>query len=274
MKHFKLCRYIFCAALLFSTSAYATLNTDSRAIYDRMDRLERDITLLQRRLYKGNDAVETTTSTATQLDIPEGSVQHLYAKIAELEQLVTQMTGQFEELTYQVAQTQADLKKINADIDFRFSEMQAMKNEPTEIETIQNIPQPEKPKDAKSAYNAAYDLLKQLKYEQAEIALKDFLATYPNDELAGNAQYWLGETYYVRHQYEQAAVAFANGFKNYKKSSKAADNLLKLGLTMQQLDKKKEACTAFKSLKKEFPKASELILSRAQKESKKLGCDK
>ena len=43
---------------------------------------------------------------------------------------------------------------------------------------------------------------------------------------------------------------------------------------MQQLDKKKEACTAFKNLKKEFPKASELILSRAQKESKKLGCDK
>ena len=274
MKYSKLCRYIFCAALLFSTSAYATLNTDSRAIYDRMDRLERDITLLQRRLYKGNDVIETTTSTATQLDIPEGSIQHLYAKMAELEQLVAQMTGQFEELSYQFAQTQADLKKINADIDFRFSEIQAMKNEPKEIEPMPSITQPEKPKDAKSAYNAAYDLLKQLKYEQAEVALKDFLATYPSDELAGNAQYWLGETYYVRHQYEQAAVAFANGFKNYKKSPKAADNLLKLGLSMQQLDKKKEACTAFKSLKKEFPKASELILSRAQKESKKLGCDK
>ena len=270
----KFCRYLLCGLFLLSTPVWAQLNTDSRAIYDRMDRLERDITLLQRRLYKNDDSTPKTQTPAIHSDIPEGSVQHLYAKIADLEQLVAQMTGQFEELSYQVAQTQADLKKINADIDLRLSEIQEQKNNTPATAEPLPVQQKEKPKDAKSAYNAAYDLLKQLKYSEAEVALKEFLATYPNDELAGNAQYWLGETYYVRHQYEQAAVAFANGFKNYKKSSKAPDNLLKLGLSMQQLDKKKEACTAFKSLKKEFPKASELILSRAQKESKKLGCDK
>ena len=117
-------------------------------------------------------------------------------------------------------------------------------------------------------------MLKQLKYEEAEEALQAFLKDYPEHELAGNAQYWLGETYYVRGQYEPAAVAFATGFKNYKNNTKAPDNLLKLGLSMQQLGKKKEACTAFKNLKTKFPKASDVLLSRAAKESDKLGCDK
>ena len=129
-------------------------------------------------------------------------------------------------------------------------------------------------KDAKNAYNDAYNLLKQLKYDEAEEALQAFLKDYPEDELAGNAQYWLGETYYVRGQYESAAVAFATGFKKYEKNTKAADNLLKLGLSMQQLGKKKDACTAFKNLKTKFPNASDLLLSRAKKESDKLGCDK
>ena len=271
MKYLKFCIVNVLSFYLASSTALAQLNTDSRAIYDRMDRLERDITLIQRRLYKNDENVKVETMT-TQNNIPEGSVQHLYTKMAELEQLVAQMTGQFEELSYQISQTQADLKKINADIDFRLSEIQTNK---TVVEKQPEVVlEAEKPKDANTAYDEAYSLLKQLKYEDAQIALENFLATYPEHELAGNAQYWLGETYYVRRQYEPAAVAFATGFKNYKNSSKGADNLLKLGLSMQQLDKKKEACTAFKNLKKEFPKASDLILSRAEKESKKLGCNK
>ena len=254
------------------TPVLAQLDTNERAIYDRMDRLERDITLLQRKLYKGNKE-NVSAQEVNYQEIPEGSVQHLYAKIGELEQLVAQMTGQFEELSYQVTKTQEDLKRSNTDINFRLSEIQNTKPV-LDVQPVLELDKKEKNKDAKTAYDEAYNLLKQLKYEDAQIALERFLAAYPEHDLAGNAQYWLGETYYVRRQYEAAALAFATGFKNYKNSSKGADNLLKLGLSMQQLNKKQEACTAFKNLKKEFPKASDLILSRAEKESKKLGCNK
>ena len=55
---------------------------------------------------------------------------------------------------------------------------------------------------------------------------------YPNDPLAGNAQYWLGETYYVRKDYKNAAAAFAEGYQKYPKGPKAADDLLKLGMSL------------------------------------------
>ena len=269
MKHcFKF--FLFLGIFVFAVEAKADLNVDARALYDRMDRLERDITLMQRKLYKGGQNAGGSAQS-----MQEGSVQHLYAKIGDLEELVAQMTSQMEEYSHQLSVLQEEVKRINADVDFRLNEMKQ-----TATATTPATPEPaaekkeEKPKDAKSAYNEAFDLLKQLKYEEAEESLQSFLKNYPDDELAGNAQYWLGETYYVRGLYEPAAVAFATGFKNYKQNSKAADNLLKLGLSMQQLGKKQEACTAFKNLKKEFPKASDTLLSRAAKESDKLGCDK
>ena len=259
-----------------SVPAYAELNVDSRAIFDRMDRLERDVTLLQRRLYKkDDDAVGASQNTAASEQMPESSVQQLYLKLNDQDRALSEMTAQVEELAFQLAQLKEEVKKINADVDFRFKELAGRPATLPAINprpVVADVPENDAPKDPKAAYNDAYNLLKQLKYEQAEVALQDFLQKYPDHELAGNAQYWLGETYYVRGLYEQAAVAFATGFKKYKKSTKGADNLLKLGLSMQQLGKEKEACTAFKNLKKEFPKASDLLLSRAKKESNKLGC--
>lgn len=267
---------LFLSIFVLITPAKADLNVDARAMYDRMDRLERDITLMQRKLYKNGQDTSSNGPVSSQMQ--EGSVQHLYAKINELEALVSQMTSQMEENAHQLTVLQEDLKRINADVDFRLNELKNA-NVPPEPQKQEEVAETkeekkEKPKDAKTAYNEAYDLLKQLKYEEAEEALQAFLKDYPDNELAGNAQYWLGETYYVRGQYEPAAVAFATGFKKYNNNTKAADNLLKLGLSMQQLGKKKEACTAFKNLKTKFPNSSETLLSRATKESEKLGCDK
>ena len=95
---------------------------------------------------------------------------------------------------------------------------------------------------------------------------------YPKEKLAGNAQYWLGETYYVRKNYDKAAVAFAEAYKNYPQNYKAPDNFLKLGLSMQELGKKDEACAVFKNYAKEYPEAPVAFRQRAEKEAGKIGC--
>src|SRR5205823_13886042 len=54
-------------------------------------------------------------------------------------------------------------------------------------------------------YSHAFGLLRQADYPAAETALKAFVEQHPNDPMAGNAQYWLGETYYTRGRYAEAA---------------------------------------------------------------------
>lgn len=121
-------------------------------------------------------------------------------------------------------------------------------------------------------YQYAWGLLRAQDYAGAEAGLRAFVAQHPEHTLAGNAQYWLGETYYVRKDYRQAAVAFAEGYQRYPNSVKAPDNLLKLGLALAQIGEKADACEAFAQLGRQFPTVPQSLKDRAQRERQRLAC--
>ena len=121
-------------------------------------------------------------------------------------------------------------------------------------------------------YQYAWGLLRAQDYPGAEAALRSFISKYPQHALTGNAQYWLGETYYVRKDYRQAAVAFAEGYQTYPNSAKAPDNLLKLGLALAQIGEKADACEAFAQLGRQFPTAPQSLKERATRERQRLAC--
>ena len=121
-------------------------------------------------------------------------------------------------------------------------------------------------------YDYAFNVLRQADYVRAETALRMFLEANPTDTLAGNAQYWLGETFYVRGDFEQAAVEFLSGYQTFPNSNKAPDNLLKLGLSMARLGQTDGACTALSRLATEYPEANDTIRRRAQTERARLTC--
>jgi tol-pal system protein YbgF len=125
---------------------------------------------------------------------------------------------------------------------------------------------------ASEQYNSAYGLLKQADYPAAEEALRIFVAQHPDDPLAGSAQYWVGETYYVRGKYAEAASAFAEGYKRYPKGAKAADDLLKLGMSLARANQKQNACVALAQLDRDFPSLGSAIKERAMAEKKRLSC--
>lgn len=125
---------------------------------------------------------------------------------------------------------------------------------------------------AQDQYRYATSFLAKSDWAGAEKALKAFLAAHPKGELAGNAQYWLGESHYVRGDYNNAALAFAKGYKDFPKSAKGPDNLLKLGLSLANLKKTDSACATFERMSKDFPSAPQSIKSRVAAERKKLRC--
>ena len=125
---------------------------------------------------------------------------------------------------------------------------------------------------AKQLYETAYGFLLQTNYGAAEAAFDDFLNRYPNDALSGNAQYWLGESFFVRGQFKQAASAFLKGYQSYGKSAKAPDSLLKLALSLDRLGQRDAACSSFGELSTRYPAASAPVKTRAENERRRLGC--
>jgi len=124
----------------------------------------------------------------------------------------------------------------------------------------------------KQLYETAYGYLLQQNYGAAETAFEDFLVRHPNDGLAGNAQYWLGESHFVRGQYKQAAGAFLKGYQTYARSAKAPDSLLKLAMSLDRLGQKDAACTSYGELNTRFPNAPQNVKARADSERRRIGC--
>jgi len=90
-----------------------------------------------------------------------------------------------------------------------------------------------------AVYAQAFDALKAGSYSVAITGFKDFLATYPQSPLAENAQYWLGDAYYVNHDFDAATGAFRTVIKKWPDSRKTPDALFMLGKT--QFDQKQYA---------------------------------
>lgn len=248
MKSFFLC------ALLIATPALSDLTTDM--INDHLDRLDNDIILIQQTLSQKEERPSIKSEATVPLE--------LYTQIEEQDKVISGLTAKVEELTHAQEELKEKLQTLQSDIEIRFEEKNKSEKFPEKKET---------PKlTDKEAYDKAYNFMLQTKYAEAEKEFQKFLADYPDSTLVGNANYWLGESYYARGQYELAAGIFSDGLTKYEKSTKAADNLLKLGMTMGKLEKKDEACGFFKLLPDKFPKADKKLTQKAIEESKKLSC--
>lgn len=265
---------------------------------DRMDKLERSMKNLNKKL--GNNYVGSMKRPA------DDSADAAVVQAQDLEENVRQLTGEVERMGFEREEQTEKQKRIQDDNNQRFIDLE---NRLREIERRLQQADAEKDraekalkaaekkrkdqeaaalkaendkkdkikatygkKNAKTLYNEAFASIKKQDYKTAEKQFEAFLELYPKNDLAGNAQYWLGESYFARGQFDKAAIAFAEGFQKYRDSQKAPDNLFKLGLTMARMNKKEEACIAFKNFSAEYPKVSESMKKRLQKEMNKLSC--
>ena len=115
-------------------------------------------------------------------------------------------------------------------------------------------------------YQAAFNLMKDGKYDEAAAALRDFLARNPQHELAPNAMYWLGEAYYVRRDYPAALAAFEGLLKDYPGNRKTPDALLKVGFCQAELKRPGPARTALARVVQEFPDTQAAAEAKARLE--------
>ena len=123
-------------------------------------------------------------------------------------------------------------------------------------------------------YEFAVSFLKVGDYETAEFALRQFIDIHSKHELAGNAQYWYGETFRVRQLYQDAATAYLDGYQKYPKNKKAPINLLKLGVMLVQIGEKEQGCAMIVGVKNQYPKANQSVFQKAEYEKKKFNCEK
>jgi len=284
---------------------------DAAALQDRIARLEQEIADL-RRLVTAGEIPSSQSQGPTQVggEMPPTLAAQMQVRMSQIEQELRTITGQFEEMSFQIQQLDDRMDTALSDVEYRLSVLEGnapgtpppsagatpggsspttpgpynppeMGGAPTPV-----APQPSnggasgEPTQTASLpdgtpseqYDHAKALLRQRQFEEAAGVLQAFIDAYPDGPLTGNAYYWLGETYYVRGMYDQAITRFGQGYKTFPDHPKAPDNLLKLAMSLGASDRTSQACAAFTELERKYPNAGSNLKSIAQQESRKLGC--
>jgi tol-pal system protein YbgF len=126
--------------------------------------------------------------------------------------------------------------------------------------------------DASSLYTQGYGDLLRRNYAAAEASFRELVQRFPEDPLAGKAQYWLGESYYARGAFKNAADAFLASYRTYGSGEKAPDSLLKLAMALGELGQKDAACATLAEFNAKYPAAEPVLVDQARTERRKVGC--
>lgn len=165
----------------------------------------------------------------------------------QLDELTTQLRalrGDLDELQHQLEQARAQQKDQYVDLDTRLRAAESA------LTTAQASVTPGGPE---AEYQAAFNLLKDGKYDEAATALRSFLSKNPKHELAPNAMYWLGEAHYVRRDYAAALAAFEGLLNEYPGNRKTPDALLKIGYCQVELKQPGPARATLTRVVQEYP---------------------
>ncbi|MCE3005777.1 MAG: tol-pal system protein YbgF [Rickettsiales bacterium] len=109
-------RLFFSVALLTLIFAVPSYAQDNSAMSDRLDRLERDLTFMQRQVYKGGAGGAIGVSAAS-----GGQIQ---AQLGQLQEEMRAMRGLLEQAQFANQRQAEEFKKLSADIDYRLGELE------------------------------------------------------------------------------------------------------------------------------------------------------
>ena len=120
------------------------------------------------------------------------------------------------------------------------------------------------PAAERAAYESAFDSLKNGQYAEAARRFQGFLSQYPNGDYSPNAQYWLGESYYVTQNYQIALDAFERLLSQFPASNKAPDALLKVGYCHYELRNWPQAEDALNRAMQQYPETTVARLAQGR----------
>jgi len=116
-------------------------------------------------------------------------------------------------------------------------------------------------------YKDAYEAYHKGDLEGARRKFEAFLKQYPNTELSDNAQYWIGETYYLKKDYERAILEYEKAIVKYPEGDKIPAALFKQALAFLELGDKTNAKNLLKRVIEKYPQSDQAETAKKKLET-------
>lgn len=229
-------------------------------------------------------------ATANTLNgIPPNAAADLLYQLETLQQEVSQLRGQVEQQQYELNKLKSLSKDRYIDLDKRVSGLATQAQAapviaptgsnvqtadstatvaaptatvaPLAAAPVRPVKLEEPTSEARAAYNSAYELIRNKKFEEAQSAYRSYVTSYPNNSLTGNAHYWLGELALVLGNQGEALVQFKTVQDSFAGHSKVPDAIYKLGIVNDQLGNQSLAKEFFQRVISQYPESNSAALA-------------
>lgn len=229
-----------------------------------------------------NDNLETSTNNNSKNAM-------LLDKVQGLQQEIQELRGQLEVQAHDLKLLQQQQLAFYKDLDARLPTTSASKSAtanplpigvttpkspaalPSDKQQVQPVVAPAShhaarinPADEQISYLAAYELVKNKRFDEGLAAMQKFVSQYPQGGYTANAQYWLGELYMVKKSYPEAIEHFEIVLKQFPSSSKSAASMLKIGYALAASGKKEAAMQRLQQVVKSYPDTNTAQLAKAK----------
>lgn len=238
-------RCIVLCVLLTSFSAYAI--SDNERLLDKIDRLENQILLLEKKVEDLKHEQTDQTSSAS-------NNASLHSRLLAVEEKMRELNGKFEYSDHTFQQILERIRNLSADVDYRFKQLEQGRTnvQSTVNPSMSPLPVGNNPQNDMSLIKYQ-EMINKGQYSQAIAALQNYVDNNTKNNQAGEAYYLIGTAYSKQKLYDKAAINYLKGYKSYPNNGKAADSLLDLAGALSKLNKVTKACAILNKLEVEYP---------------------
>lgn len=211
---------------------------------------------------------DNTESHSPKTSINPNNPASLLSKLNDIQTEIQQLRGKLEIQSHELERLKEQQLAYYNDLDQRITALSSGKKPslsldnndvtptPAATPAIAPIPtssNPQKTNDEQSAYDSAYGLIEKKQFDDATVAMHDFVQHYPDGKFTSNAHYWLGELLLAKHQDQAAIKEFQIVVNQYPTSNKVAPAMLKLGFTYANLQETDKAKTQLLNVEHLYP---------------------
>jgi tol-pal system protein YbgF len=212
----------------------------------------------------------------------------LDARVQRIERVLTNQS--LLELAQRIDALQADLRTIRGEVELLQNQTEGGKNQSRNLygdlekrlaalETLGGVggasaggaaAAPVSGGSEQATYDAAMAALRGGNYDKAAAAFREVVTNYPTGDLAPNAQFWIGESYYTKGDLESAITAYRKVLSDWPQSRKAPDAMVKLGFSLSDLKRNGEARDMLQDVVRKYPgtPAAQLAADRLKRLSR------
>lgn len=252
-------RIVMAAAFLLAalgSAGSATAQTSQTAVEGRVDRLEREMRAVQRKVFPGGAGqyfepqITAEQPQQTTPGVPASSaVADLTARVAALESQIASITGQVEQSQYRVGQLETAFDAYKRATDAR---LKALEAGPATLDSTTpevSVPAPASGDPAEDAYLYGFRLWSAKFYPEARRELQVVVDKYPTHRRWSFAKNLIGRSYLDANAPSMAAVVFYENYKKNPEGERAPDSLYYLAQALVKLKKPNaEVCRVYDQL--------------------------